>query len=439
MANETIKTEVEGKQEDVTVLKYVASTYGAAVGAVGTYTKYFSDFTVEQKVIVKWANRAATSSVSTLITFIQEGDKFRAVTKVGGGYVGGIAGATLAEAVIALAAGLGATLSAPVVVGIGVTAGLGLGIASSESFTSLYDNTIKPLYDKYIADIEGIQINETPQGTTITTNDPIKLINDPDMKSILDNDNVTIQNDAGEIYTIEKGDTVWDIAQKNNTTVDELIKLNPWLKDNMSDDKSWILIKPGQTIELPQSDEQRSIDSGLEYNSQQAQQIIIDPLVLDLNHNGKIDTINANSSNTFFDMDNNGMSEITGWIDKEDGLLVYDKNNNGKIDNINELFGNKNKDGYSELRELINSNGDNVIDKNDTKFKDLKIWQDLNGDGISQSNELKTLDELNITSINLNSKNTNIDDNGNNIFKTSTFTQNGEEYLSADVELQKVA
>ncbi len=169
------------------------------------------------------------------------------------------------------------------------------------------------------------------------------------------------------------------------------------------------------------------------YNSQQAQQIIIDPLALDLNHNGKIDTINANSSNTFFDMDNNGMSEITGWIDKEDGLLVYDKNNNGKIDNINELFGNKNKDGYRELRELINSNGDNVIDKNDTKFKDLKIWQDLNGDGISQSNELKTLDELNITSINLNSKNTNIDDNGNNIFKTSTFTQNGQEYLSGDV------
>ncbi len=169
------------------------------------------------------------------------------------------------------------------------------------------------------------------------------------------------------------------------------------------------------------------------YNPQQAQQIIIDPLALDLNHNGKIDTINANSSNTFFDMDNNGMSEITGWIDKEDGLLVYDKNNNGKIDNINELFGNENKDGYSELRELINSNGDNVIYKNDTKFKDLKIWQDLNGDGISQENELKTLDELNITSINLNSKNTNIDDNGNNIFKTSTFTQNGQEYLSGDV------
>ncbi len=297
----------------------------------------------------------------------------------------------------------------------------------------------KPINDKY---------NNVKDFVNISDNDFNQLVSKSiDVVDWIDNNEDTLISIAkdlgienisidGEIHTIQNGNTVWDIAQKNNTTVDELIKLNPWLKDNMSDDKSWILIKPGQTIELPQSDEQRSIDSGLEYNSQQAQQIIIDPLVLDLNHNGKIDTTNANSSKAFFDMDNNGMSEITGWIDKEDGLLVYDKNNNGKIDNINELFGNENKDGYRELRELINSNGDNVIDKNDTKFKDLKIWQDLNGDGISQNNELKTLDELNITSINLNSKNTNIDDNGNNIFKTSTFTQNGQEYLSGDLELQ---
>ncbi len=237
--------------------------------------------------------------------------------------------------------------------------------------------------------------------------------------------------------TLDAIKEVWnDLSDK----IDELTSKQDQLYNN------WDKLTPEQKAESikngygPESF-QRSTSANssiLNYNSQQAQRIIrrYDPLALDLNHNGKIDTINANSSNTFFDMDNNGMSEITGWIDKEDGLLVYDKNNNGKIDNINELFGNKNKDGYSELRELINSNGDNVIDKNDTKFKDLKIWQDLNGDGISQNNELKTLDELNITSINLNSKNTNIDDNGNNIFKTSTFTQNGQEYLSGDLELQ---
>ncbi len=391
----------------------------------------------DSKHLVKIMGAGATKPLSLFVSLVKEDDKIKAVvTNVAGDVVGWASGGTTAALLTrVIAGGAIATASTPVAIGIiatGAVVGIVASLVSDDTISELY-NYGKKIYDKWRGEKNGTEIETTPQGTTIITNDPIKLINDPDMKSILDNDNVTIQNDAGEIYTIEKGDTVWDIAQKNNTTVDELIKLNPWLKDNMSDDKSWILIKPGQTIELPQSDEQRSIDSGLEYNSQQAQQIIIDPLVLDLNHNGKIDTTNANTSSAFFDMDNNGMSEITGWIDKEDGLLVYDKNNNGKIDNINELFGNKNKDGYRELRELINSNGDNVIDKNDTKFKDLKIWQDLNGDGISQNNELKTLDELNITSINLNSKNTNIDDNGNNIFKTSTFTQNGQEYLSGDV------
>ncbi len=242
-----------------------------------------------------------------------------------------------------------------------------------------------------------------------------------------------------EEYNIDTDKFVNDNINKLNEIIEEYkVKIDETLFNNAEEQAVSISEKQNSLTQDERTNLAQMINAGglpWNYNSQQAQQIIrvYDPLALDLNHNGKIDTTNANTSSAFFDMDNNGMSEITGWIDKEDGLLVYDKNNNGKIDNINELFGNENKDGYRELRELINSNGDNVIDKNDTKFKDLKIWQDLNGDGISQNNELKTLDELNITSINLNSKNTNIDDNGNNIFKTSTFTQNGQEYLSGDV------
>ncbi|MCF6172605.1 MAG: DUF2974 domain-containing protein [Campylobacteraceae bacterium] len=159
-----------------------------------------------------------------------------------------------------------------------------------------------------------------------------------------------------------------------------------------------------------------------------------DPLVLDLNHDGVINTKNITNSNAYFDMDRDDMSESTGWISKEDGILVYDKNGNGKIDDINEFFGNEAKDGYSDLKQQINSNRDNVINANDTLFSKLKVWQDTNGDGISQADELKTLDELNVTSISLNSTDTSVDSNGNTIIKTSTFTQNSQEYLSADVE-----
>ena len=46
-------------------------------------------------------------------------------------------------------------------------------------------------------------------------------------------------------YKVVGGDTLWAIAQANNTTVDKLIELNPRYKDNPN------LIRPGQTIVLP--------------------------------------------------------------------------------------------------------------------------------------------------------------------------------------------
>lgn len=125
-----------------------------------------------------------------------------------------------------------------------------------------------------------------------------------------------------------------------------------------------------------------------------------DPLILDLNGDG-VKTTSIKDSKAFFDLSGDGMSEQTGWVDSKDGLLVFDKNGNGKIDDINELFGNANQSGFSMLKQLFDANNDNLIDYKDINFSQLKVWQDVNGDGISQANELKSLDELGITSIDL--------------------------------------
>ena len=45
-------------------------------------------------------------------------------------------------------------------------------------------------------------------------------------------------------YTIKSGDTLWDIAKSNNTTVDEIRKANPSIKNPD-------VIHPGQSIEIP--------------------------------------------------------------------------------------------------------------------------------------------------------------------------------------------
>nr|WP_282553362.1 hypothetical protein [Providencia sneebia] len=143
------------------------------------------------------------------------------------------------------------------------------------------------------------------------------------------------------------------------------------------------------------------------------------PLVIDLNGNG-VQTL-ADSFGVSFDFDGKGTQSQTGWVHPDDGLLVWDKNKDGLINHGEELFGDnsvlnnhtKAKDGFSALAEL-DSNSDNAIDKIDSLWSELKVWQDKNSDGISQVHELNTLDNLGIQSIELKKKETNyFDDNGN--------------------------
>jgi hypothetical protein len=54
--------------------------------------------------------------------------------------------------------------------------------------------------------------------------------------------------------------------------------------------------------------------------------------------------------------------------------------------------------GFEALTDL-DSNNDGVINSNDTQFSDLRVWQDLNQDGISQQNELFTLTEKGIANL----------------------------------------
>ncbi|MBT7088676.1 hypothetical protein HN928_06920, partial [bacterium] len=157
------------------------------------------------------------------------------------------------------------------------------------------------------------------------------------------------------------------------------------------------------------------------------------PLVLDFNDDAQINSIDLNYSGTYFDVDNDGIAEKTGWIMPEDGFLAYDRNNNGKIDSINELFGNKTTNGFTEL-SYIDSNEDRVFDNRDDLFTQIKIWQDFNLNGKTDADELKSLAEHNIESININSLKVNIDSNGNTITDISFYkTTDGQEHTMWDI------
>jgi Ca2+-binding RTX toxin-like protein len=124
-----------------------------------------------------------------------------------------------------------------------------------------------------------------------------------------------------------------------------------------------------------------------------------DPLVLDLNNNG-IELSSLDESGTHFDFAGDGSSERTAWINPNDGILAIDSNGNGTIDNGLELFGSDTEDGFAVL-EILDSNQDGVIDSKDADFSKLRVWRDLNQNGVSDQGELETLAEAGVTSISL--------------------------------------
>ncbi len=159
-----------------------------------------------------------------------------------------------------------------------------------------------------------------------------------------------------------------------------------------------------------------------------------DPLALDLDGDG-IETVGVGATPVLFDHDGDGVRTGTGWVKSDDAFLALDRNGNGTIDNGGELFGvdtilangQKAADGFAALADL-DSNRDGVFNSADSHYANVRIWRDLNQDGISQANELSTLASAGIASIHLTSTAANTGlGNGNLLTAVGTYTKtNGE-------------
>ncbi len=178
-----------------------------------------------------------------------------------------------------------------------------------------------------------------------------------------------------------------------------------------------------------------------------------DPLAIDLDGDG-IETVGINTTTTpiLFDHDANGIRTGTGWLQGDDAWLVLDRDGNGSIDSGRELFGvdslvtsadgsTRNATSGFDALSSLDGNADGVFDANDAAFTQVRLWRDLNQDGISQAGELATLAEHGITGIGLQASGTTVDlGNGNSLSGSAVVTRaDGSSTTAGAVELSGTA
>ena len=185
------------------------------------------------------------------------------------------------------------------------------------------DSFLNDQYDRLFGQEDTIEHNPDTNEITLRTSNPtassvdieeeirhlnefFKLLNSSDEINRDDIGKVKFEYETSDgiiTYEIEKGDTVWDLCQKYDTTYDELIELNPWLSERFSDDKEFCLIRPGETLKIPCKgsgilDVKPTYDGGFKIAGQMKH--VVDPMFLDLNKDGVLGTTSV-SDGIYFD------------------------------------------------------------------------------------------------------------------------------------------
>lgn len=153
------------------------------------------------------------------------------------------------------------------------------------------------------------------------------------------------------------------------------------------------------------------------------------PIILDLEQDGF--HLSAPDPSVRFDIDADGILDEIAWTKagEDDAFLCLDRNSNGIIDDGSDLFGystlllsgERAIIGYRALADLdalqSGGNADGKVDTSDSKFRDLCVWVDQNRNGVSEAQEMSTLDQAGVVSLEYAFRTTRLRDSSGNFYR----------------------
>jgi hypothetical protein len=136
------------------------------------------------------------------------------------------------------------------------------------------------------------------------------------------------------------------------------------------------------------------------------------PIVIDLKNNGI--TLGRAGVGVYFDVNADGVRDHVQWVRPggDEGFLALDRSGNGLVDDGAELFGvgtpmllegRNAPNGFVGLAQYdsrqLGGNDDGLITEADAIWHQLRVWLDINADGLSTRDEMRTLGSYGITSL----------------------------------------
>ena len=130
------------------------------------------------------------------------------------------------------------------------------------------------------------------------------------------------------------------------------------------------------------------------------------PIMIHAGRGAPRPSLGSAADGVIWDINGYGSHLWVAWPSDDSAFLAWDRNGNGAIDNGSELFGNTTRlstgaiasNGYEALTDL-DENGDGLVDAADAAFAELRLWSDVNHDGLSEPSELRSLPDAGIVAL----------------------------------------